>query len=57
MSQNVLAIIPTGSFMVSSLMIKYLSHFEFIFVHGEGVCSNFIDFMLVSLSLYLSLFI
>ena len=57
MSQNVLAIIPTGSFMVSHLMIKYLSHFEFIFVHGEGVCSNFIDFMLVSLSLYLSLFI
>ena len=29
--------------MVSRLMIKYLSHFEFIFVHGEGVCSNFID--------------
>jgi len=57
MSENVLPVISTGSFMVSCLMVKCLSHFEFIFVHGEGVCSNFIDFLLVSLSLYLSLFI
>ena len=57
MSENILPVISTGSFMVSCLMVKCLSHFEFIFVHGEGVCSNFIDFMLVSLSLCLSLFI
>ena len=24
-------------------MFKYLSHFEFIFVHGVRVCSSFID--------------
>ena len=29
--------------MVSCLMFKSLSHFEFIFVHGVRVCSNFID--------------
>ena len=31
------------SFMVSCLMFKSLSHFEFIFVHGVRVCSSFID--------------
>ena len=29
--------------MVSCLMFKSLSHFEFIFVHGVRVCSSFID--------------
>ena len=29
--------------MVSCLIFKSLSHFEFIFVHGMKVCSNFID--------------
>ena len=29
--------------MVSCLMFKSSSHFEFIFVHGERVCSSFID--------------
>jgi len=29
--------------MVSCLIFKSLSHFEFIFVHGVKVCSNFID--------------
>ena len=29
--------------MVSRLMIKSLSHFEFIFVQDMRVCSNFID--------------
>ena len=29
--------------MVSRLMIKSLSHFEFIFVHAVRVCSNFVD--------------
>uniref|UniRef100_A0A8D1JRY1 Uncharacterized protein n=1 Tax=Sus scrofa TaxID=9823 RepID=A0A8D1JRY1_PIG len=30
-----------GSFMVSCLSFKFLSHFEFIFVYGTRVCSNF----------------
>ena len=29
--------------MVSCLMFKSLSHFEFIFAYGVRVCSNFID--------------
>ena len=33
-----------GVFMVSCLMFKALSHFKFIFVYGESVHSNFIDF-------------
>ena len=42
MSENVL---PTfsPSFMVSCLVFKSLSHFEFIFVHGVRVCSSSID--------------
>ena len=28
---------------MSCLIFKYLSHFEFIFVHGVRVCSSFID--------------
>ena len=31
------------SFIVSCLIFKALSHFEFIFVYGVRVCSNFID--------------
>ena len=31
------------SLMVSCLMFKSFSHFEFNFVHGGRVCSNFID--------------
>ena len=29
--------------MVSCLMFKSLTHFEFIFVYGEMVCSKFIN--------------
>jgi len=29
--------------MVSCLIFKSFSHFEFIFVHGVRVCSSFID--------------
>ena len=29
--------------MGSGLMFKSLSHSEFIFMHGVGVCSSFID--------------
>ena len=32
-----------GDFMMSCLIFKSLSHFEFIFVHGVRVCSSFID--------------
>ena len=35
--------LSSRSFIVSCLMFKSLSHFEFIFVHGVRVCSNFID--------------
>ena len=31
--------------MVSCLMFKSVSHFEFTFVYGVRVCSNFIDLM------------
>ena len=43
MSENVLPLFPSRSFMVSGLMFKSLSHFEFIFVSGVRMCSNFID--------------
>ena len=29
--------------MVSCLIVKSLSHFEIVFVHGVRVCSSFID--------------
>ena len=42
---NVLPMFSSRSLMVSYLMFKSLSHFEFIFVHGHGVrvCSSFTD--------------
>ena len=33
-SENVLPMFYSRNFMVTSLMLKSLSHFEFIFVHG-----------------------
>ena len=41
MSENILPLFSSRSFMVSCLMFKSLSHFEFIFVYGERVCFNF----------------
>ena len=41
--EKVLPVFSSRSFMVSYLIFKYLSHFEFIFVHGVKVCSNFTD--------------
>ena len=38
-----LPMLSPKSFMVSCLRFRSLSHFEFIFVHGLRVCSNFID--------------
>ena len=43
MSENVLPVISSRSFRVACLLFKSLSHFEFIFVYGVRVCSNFID--------------
>ena len=43
MSENVLPMFSSRSLMVSYLMFKSLSHFEFIFVHGVRGCSTFID--------------
>uniref|UniRef100_A0A8D0NB96 Uncharacterized protein n=1 Tax=Sus scrofa TaxID=9823 RepID=A0A8D0NB96_PIG len=42
MSENVLPMFSSRSLMVSCLIFKSFSHFEFIFVHGVRVCSNFI---------------
>uniref|UniRef100_A0A8D1ADK6 Uncharacterized protein n=2 Tax=Sus scrofa TaxID=9823 RepID=A0A8D1ADK6_PIG len=41
MSENVLPMFSSRSWMVSCLTFKSLSHFEFIFVHGVRVCSSF----------------
>ena len=43
MSENVLPIFSSRTFIVSCLIFKSLSHFEFIFVYGVRECSNFID--------------
>lgn len=43
MSEDVLPVLPSQSFMVSCITFKYESHFEFIFVPGVKVCSNFFD--------------
>ena len=43
MSENVLPMFSSRSFMVSCLIVKSLSHFEFIFVYSVRQCSNFID--------------
>ena len=36
--------------MVSCLVFKSLSHFEFIFMYGKKVCSNFIDLHMTKFS-------
>ena len=43
MSENVLLMFSSRSFMVSCLIFKSSSHSEFIFVYGVRVCSNFTD--------------
>ena len=42
MSMTVLPMLSFRSFIVSSLTIKILIHFEFIFVYDVIECSNFI---------------
>ena len=43
MSENVLPAFSSRSFMVSCVIFKSLSQFEFIFVDGVRVCSDFMD--------------
>ena len=43
MSENVLPVFSSRRFMMSHLIFKSFSHFEFIFVCGMRVCSNFTD--------------
>ena len=43
MSENVLPMFSSRDFMVLCLIFKSLGHFEFIFVYGMWVCSDFID--------------
>ena len=43
MSENVLPMFSTRSYMVLCLIFKSLSHFEFIFVYGVRECSTLID--------------
>ena len=43
MSETVLPIFSSRSFVVSCLIFKSLSHFEFIFVYNVKVYYSFID--------------
>ena len=43
MSENVLPMFSSMSFMVSCLIFKSLSHFEFVFVYGGRMSFNFTD--------------
>ena len=42
MSENVLPMFSSRSYVASGLAIRSLAHFEFIFVHGVRKCSSFI---------------
>ena len=42
MSESVLPMFSSRSFIVSGLMFRALIHFEFIFVYGVRKCSHFI---------------
>ena len=42
MSESVLPMFPSRSFIVSGLTFRSLIHFEFIFVCGVRKCSSFI---------------
>ena len=42
MSENVLPMFSSRSFIVSGLTLRSLIHFEFIFVYGVRRCSSFI---------------
>ena len=42
MSESVLPLFSSGTFIVSGIIFRSLIHFEFIFVHGVKECPNFI---------------
>ena len=42
MSESVLPMFPSRSFIVSDLAFIFLIHFEFMFVYGVRKCSSFI---------------
>ena len=42
MSERVLPMFSSGSFIVSGLTLRYLIHFEFISVHGVRKCASLI---------------
>ena len=42
MSESVLLMFSSRSFIVSGLMFKFLIYFEFIFVYGVRKCSSYI---------------
>ena len=42
MSESVLPMFSSRSFIVSGLMFRSLIHFEFVFVYGVIKCSSFI---------------
>ena len=45
MPENILPLFFSRCFMVSWLIFKYLSHFEFIFVYHVKECFNFTDYV------------
>ena len=47
MSESVLPMFSSRSFIVSGLTFRYLIHFEFIFVKGVRKCSSFIILQVV----------
>ena len=44
MSESVLPMFSSKSFIISGLMSRSLIHFEFMYVYGVRECSNFILF-------------
>ena len=47
MSESVLPMFSSGSFIVSGLTFRSLIYFEFIFVYGVRKCSSFIPLQVV----------
>ena len=42
MSKCILPVFSSKSFIISGLILRYLIYFEFIFVYGVRMCSDFI---------------
>ena len=52
MSESVLPMFSSRSFIVSGLMFRSLIHFEFIFVYGVRKCSSFILLQVVNFNIW-----